>query len=191
MAAPSAQRVWTSTDGQSWSEVAFPSAFASSLGLLPSAGPGISAGVLVAPPHFPALTLSGTYLFGTDAAADRGAHATFAWFSGALGLCPLSRRRDAYALFACAAIDLTGTSVHSTGFDVPGTDETRIGVAPEVELRGSFRIAGPLRVVASLSGLIPIAPDSFVFVRPDGSESKLFQTSPVAGKAFAGLGIAF
>ncbi len=165
--------------------------FASSVGLLPGAGPGIGLSAIILPPRGPAFSIDSTYFFGTDATADRGAKGTFTTGMGALGVCPLAHRRDAFSFFACAALGLGSEDVKSTGFDTQLGTQSRIIFVPSLDLRGSVRIVGALRASLGLSALFPVMRDSFVYERADGSQARLFQASPIAGKAAAGLGATF
>jgi hypothetical protein len=135
--------------------------------------------------------LSGSYLLGTDARADRGAKATFTLVAGELGVCPLARRTERLALFVCLGMEVGQVTVHSTGFDTLRPDENRLTLAPSVDLRGSVQLVGPLRFALGLSMLAPQSRDTFVFDQPGGSQVRLFQASPVAGRAAAGLGLSF
>lgn len=166
-------------------------AFASSLGLIPSAGPGTDVSAVILPPRGPAFSIDSSYFFGTDAAAERGAKASFSGGVGALGVCPLALRRDAFSLFACAALGLGAIDVKSSGFDTGLGTQTRLLFVPSLDVRGSLRIVGPLRASLGLSALVPVGRDSFVYTRADGSQTQLFQASPIAGKAAAGLGVTF
>lgn len=164
--------------------------FASSLGLFPSAGAGTGASAVILPPRGPAFSIDSTYFFGTDASAERGAKATFSGGIGALGVCPLAVRRDAYSVYGCAALGLGAVDVKTTGFDTFG-NTSRVMFAPSLDLRGSLRIVGPLRAYLAVSALFPVTRDSFVYDRADGSQARIFQASPIAGKAAAGLGVTF
>ncbi len=165
--------------------------FASSVGLLPGAGPGVGLSAIILPPRGPAFSIDSTYFFGTDASADRGAKGTFTAGLGALGVCPLALRRDAFSFFACAALGLGSEDVKTAGFDTQLGTQSRIILVPSLDLRGSVRIVGALRASLSLSALFPVMRDSFVYERADGSQARLFQASPIAGKAAAGLGATF
>ena len=165
--------------------------FASSVGLLPSAGPGVGLSAIILPPRGPAFSIDSTYFFGTEATAERGAKATFTAGLGALGVCPLARHGDVFSIFACAALGLGAEDVKSTGFDTQRGTQSRIIFVPSLDVRGSARVVGPLRVSLALSALFPVTRDSFVYDRGDGTQGRIFQASPIGGKAAAGLGVAF
>ncbi len=166
-------------------------AFASSVGLLPSAGPGVGISAVILPPRGPAFSIDSTYFFGTDASAERGAKATFTAGLGAIGVCPLAHHGDRFSIFACVALGLGAEDVRADGFDNHLGTQSRILFVPSLDVRGSVGLVGPLRASLALSGLFPVTRDSFVYERADGTQARLFQASPVAGKAAAGLGASF
>jgi len=145
----------------------------------------------VLPPRGPAFSIDGTYLFGTDANAERGAKLTVSGAMGSLGVCPIALRGEKYSVFACGALGVGAFDAKPSGFDSQPSEKTRFIFLPGVDVRGSLRIAGPLRASMTLSGMVPTARDTYVFDRADGTQPRIFQPSVLAGKAVAGLGVTF
>lgn len=160
------------------------------LGLLPAAGLGVRATVLVDPPHFWAIAASGTYWLDQSVAAERGAKANVALAFAALGLCPIADARARISWRACAGAQVGSLRIRGVGFDNESSAER---IVVNVALDGQFgmRLAGPLIATVGLGFLVPLAKSELSYRTAEGGERQIFRASPVAVTGDLGLALLF
>jgi hypothetical protein len=156
-------------------------------GVLPGLPLGVSLTLGVRPPHFFELRVRPQLFFPHEArapAADRGGR--FSLVTVALELCPLDETSGQSSFFGCVGQRVG--RVAARGFGFQETERSvelyyALGVSGGV----AFWFARPLGVTLELGAEAPLTRDAYFSRGPNGEQRKIFQASPLAGAATAGL----
>jgi hypothetical protein len=146
-------------------------------GLLPGVAPGFGLATEVAwPPLWHLAAWAHAWPFSEATDAGSGGRLV-AWTFGA-GPCLGSTSPTVVSFFGCVGASGGVVYANGVGLDLPHTS-ARPYVQVEVRAGLRVRIAGPmfLRLEAGLG--VPIARDSYVFTRPDGTHQPVFETAAV------------
>ena len=89
-----------------------------------------------------------------------------------------------------AGAALRFTHLHGSGLGLDENGSASESVA-SLGPRGhaSFRIAGPLRLVAGLGLDVPFTRYRFVYLSADGTTVAAYRMAPVTGQAYVGIGV--
>lgn len=140
---------------------------------MPSIAAGAELSVLMDPDGLPALQVSGAVWPGHR---SNGARYTLAY--GGVALCPFVGDTVVGRLGACAGMAV-GAMAGSVGAPA---DLYYVAAHPFVDLRGAWRLVGPLIATGGLSVAIPL-------YRPTFNYSSGHRMAPVAGIAMMGIGM--
>jgi hypothetical protein len=147
-------------------------------GLVPGVTIGGTAVVLVTPPRFLPVYVTGELVpFGQDASGE----VDVARVTGGLGICPLA---VAGVLRGCVGVD-AGARVALRGGETLDAPE-HVVAQGRVSLRAAIPVWGPLRVGLGVHGIVPVRRDSLA---SDGDV--LWTAPPVAAMGEVGLGVDF
>ena len=161
-----------------------------SVGLLPHVGVGVTAGVLIEPPGFWGIQISGTSWHSSSVAADRGAHSEVQLAYGGLALCPFRLEIGRFAYRACAGVQVGSLQSRGVGFDREQSDEA-LAVHAFLPSRFDFRLAGPLVASLGLSLIVPLMRTELSYGASDGTNQAIFRPSPVAGASDLSIALSF
>ncbi len=164
--------------------------FTASLGLLPTVGWGGSASVLLEPPGFWGIQLSGTDWANSTAEADRGAKSNVSLAYGGLALCPLFWESGRYSYRGCLGVEVGSLQSRGEGFDTPANDEA-LAVHAFLPNRFALRIAGPLEASFGLTLIVPLVRSELSYRAADGTDIVIFRASPIAGATDLSMGLRF
>jgi hypothetical protein len=123
------------------------------------------------------------------ASAPKGATLSFVY--ALLGACPLTWTSGGTRLLACADVEVGAIGAVGYGFlnDTPGQEQ--LIVQGSLEARMTRRLVGPLELGLALALTVPFTWDQFYYLDAAGKSQQLFQTSPVASRMDAALGLTF
>jgi len=161
-----------------------------SLGLLPTVGWGATASVLVEPPGFWGIELSGTYWHRTSVDAERGARSDVWLAYGGVALCPFRWEKGRLSYRACAGLEIGTIQSRGSGFAEDRADEA-LALHAFLPSRFELRLAGPLVASLGLSLIVPLVRTELSYGLPDGSKIAIFRPAPIAGATDLSLGLRF
>ena len=156
-------------------------------GLQPDVGAALVPSVLVAPPHFWPILLSGGIGASTTSDTVRGANANVSLAYGALALCPLEAERGRVRAMACAGVLVGALRSTGIGFDTTASASSLVA-GPVLDGRVTLTIAGPLLALLAVDVVVPISRPEVGYTSPAG-ESTLFETGAVGAIGSLGLGV--
>jgi hypothetical protein len=157
-------------------------------GVLPATSWGVSAAVVLEPPRFWGILVTGTYFVPSEIGTDQGAKSELTLAYGGAGLCPLSFRSGRISDRLCAGVAAGALSTRGTGFDVENQDTSPWAMA-FVPDRFALRVVGPLALTASASLIVPFWRRELVYRAADGSSRSLGGSSAVAVALDVGLAL--
>jgi len=148
-------------------------------------GPSLTFGVR--PPHFMEVRVRPQIFFPQRAHApstDRGG--SFSLVAVGLDLCPVERAVGQLSLSGCVGQRVG--RVAARGFGFQETDRSvELYYALGVSAGAAFWFAPPLGFALELGGEAPLTRDGYFSRGPNGERHRIFQASPLAGAATAGL----
>lgn len=160
------------------------------VGVMPETATALRGTVIVDPPRFWAVALSGTMWMDQSIAAERGGRADVALAYGGLALCPLATFGPRLSWRGCAGGQVGSLRTRGVGFDDAFADE-RLLVNATLEGAFGVRVAGPLLATAGLAFLVPLAKSELAYRTADGAQHQLFRAAPLAITGELGLALLF
>jgi hypothetical protein len=155
-------------------------------GLLPGAGTGLAARLLLSPPSFWAIAVEGTFWRETDARASSGGSG-IGLEQGGILLCPFDVRRSRLSLLACAGMQAGKMSAAGFGFDANySASSTLYDTTAAAHAR--YRLVGPVTALVGVSLGVPLNPYRFVYRDPNGETPEVFRVAPVFAALDLGVG---
>ncbi|WP_394825426.1 hypothetical protein [Pendulispora albinea] len=165
-----------------------------SVGLLPSVGVGVTGAVLIEPPGFWGIQISGTSWRSASVDIANGARAQVQLAYGGVALCPLRLEVGRFAYRACVgaqfgSLQSRGQSSDANKFQ-QFSDE-KLAVHAFLPSRFDFRLAGPMVASLGLSLIVPIVRTRLSYEDSRGMDQTIFQPAPVAGATDLSIALTF
>lgn len=159
------------------------------VGVLPGAIAGVSLGWGLDPPGLFLIELDAS-LYPKADVAQNGAGSRFSLASAELDLCPLEVGRSQPWLWGCVSQRLGEISGEGFGFS-ENLRQSRAFYSAGLRARAAVELAGPLKLVGSVGGEVPVTRDRFIYRDATGRTVELFRMAPIFGSAELGLGLSF
>gem|GEM_PF-7055055 len=156
-------------------------------GLLPGAYAGGSVGWGIRAPRMWPIWLTGTGFLPREAEDHRG---RFAAVYGGVAVCPLHVDRPVGRVQLCPGF-AAGTLWAEGHLMATQRDRTEAIALVGLDLKGDFRIAGPLALSLSGRAEAPLLRQKFAYERADGQTGEIHQVAPLTLTVLAGLSLLF